>query len=99
MAVTGLPVGRLSLRSQGNLLTLTLGLLKLAQLLVVGSEKALSNEQTLAKAKPASVMVKPASVMGAEIQRVHGRHLGAVLRAVSQLVKLLVKPSPALALG
>jgi hypothetical protein len=44
MAVTGLPVGRLSLRSQGgNLLTLTLGLLKLAQLLVVGSEKALSN--------------------------------------------------------
>jgi len=43
MAVTGLPVGRLNLRSQGNLLTLTLGLLKLAQLPVVGSEKALSN--------------------------------------------------------
>ena len=33
------------------------------------------------------------------MQRVHGPHLGAVLRAVSQLVKLLVKPSPALALG
>ena len=92
MAVTGLPVGRLSLLSQGNLLTLTLSLLKLVQQLAAGNEKAFSNEQTLAKAKPASAM-------SAKMQRVHGPHLGAVLRAVSQLVKLLVKPSPALALG
>ena len=92
-------MGRLSLLSQGNLLTLTLSLLKLVQQLAAGSEKAFSNEQTLAKAKPASVMVKPASVMGAEIQRVHGRHLGAVLHVANQLVKLPAKPSPALALG
>ena len=92
MAVTGLPVGRLSLLSQGNLLTLTLSLLKLAQLPVVGSEKAFSNEQTLAKAKPDSAM-------DAKKQRVHGRHLGVVPHVVNQLVKLPAKPSPALVLG
>jgi hypothetical protein len=88
MAVTGLPVGRLSLRSQGNLLTLTLGLLKLAQLLVVGSEKTASNQKLLAGVK-----------IGAKIQRVRAPLLDVVQCAVSQLVKLLVKPSPALALG
>lgn len=87
MAVTGLPVGRLSLRSQGNLLTLTLGLLKLAQLLVVGSEKTASNQKLLAGVK-----------IGAKIQRVRAPLLDVVQCAVRQL-KLLVKPSPALALG
>ena len=92
MAVTELPVGRLSLLSQGNLLTVTLSLLKLVQQLAAGSEKAFSNEQTLAKAKPASAM-------GAKKQRVHGRHLGVVPHVVNQLVKLPAKPSPALVLG
>ena len=87
MAVTGLPVGRLNLRSQGNLLTLTLGLLKLAQLLVVGSEKTASNQKLLAGVK-----------IGAKIQRVRAPLLDVVQCAVRQL-KLLVKPSPALALG
>ena len=87
MAVTGLPVGRLSLRSQGNLLTLTLGLLKLAQLLVVGREKTASNQKLLAGVK-----------IGAKIQRVRAPLLDVVQCAVRQL-KLLVKPSPALALG
>ena len=89
MAVTGLPVGWLSLLSQGNLLTLSL--LKLVQQLAAGNEKAFSNEQTLAKAKPASAM-------GAKKQRVHGRHLGVVPHVVNQLVKLPAKPSPALVL-
>ena len=88
MAVTGLPVGRLNLRSQGNLLTLTLGLLKLAQLLVVGSgERVASNQKLLAGVK-----------VDAKIQRVHAPLLDVVQCAVRQL-KLLVKPSPALALG
>lgn len=87
MAVTGLPVGRLSLRSQGNLLTLALGLLKLAQLLVVGSERVASNQKLLAGVK-----------VDAKIQRVHAPLLDVVQCAVKQL-KLLVKPSPALALG
>lgn len=87
MAVTGLPVGRLSLRSQGNLLTLTLGLLKLAQLLVVGSERVASNQKLLAGVK-----------VDVKIQRVHALLLDVVQCAVRQL-KLLVKPSPALALG
>lgn len=91
MAVTGLPVGRLSLRSQGSVLRplmLALGLLKLAQLLVVGSEKTASNQKLLAGVK-----------IGAKIQRVRAPLLDVVQCAVSQLVKLLVKPSPALALG
>lgn len=88
MAVTGLPAGRLNLRSQGNLLTLTLGLLKLAQLLVVGSgERVASNQKLLAGVK-----------VDAKIQRVHAPLLDVVQCAVKQL-KLLVKPSPALALG
>ena len=87
MAVTGLPVGRLSLRSQGNLLTLTLGLLKLAQLLVAGSERVASNQKLLAGVK-----------VDVKIQRVHALLLDVVQCAVRQL-KLLVKPSPALALG
>ena len=90
MAVTGLPVGRLSLRSQGSVLqplTLALGLLKLAQLLVVGSERVASNQKLLAGVK-----------VDAKIQRVHAPLLDVVQCAVKQL-KLLVKPSPALALG
>lgn len=90
MAVTGLPVGRLNLRSQGSVLqplTLALGLLKLAQLLVVGSERVASNQKLLAGVK-----------VDAKIQRVHAPLLDVVQCAVKQL-KLLVKPSPALALG
>jgi hypothetical protein len=90
MAVTGLPAGRLSLRSQGSVLqplTLALGLLKLAQLLVVGSERVASNQKLLAGVK-----------VDAKIQRVHAPLLDVVQCAVKQL-KLLVKPSPALALG
>lgn len=90
MAVTGLPVGRLSLRSQGSVLqplTLALGLLKLAQLLVAGSERVVSNQKLLAGVK-----------VDAKIQRVHAPLLDVVQCAVRQL-KLLVKPSPALALG
>lgn len=90
MAVTGLPVGRLNLRSQGSVLRplmLALGLLKLAQLLVVGSEKTASNQKLLAGVK-----------IGAKIQRVRAPLLDVVQCAVRQL-KLLVKPSPALALG
>jgi len=91
MAVTGLPAGRLNLRSQGSVLqplTLALGLLKLAQLLVVGSgERVASNQKLLAGVK-----------VDAKIQRVHAPLLDVVHCAVRQL-KLLVKPSPALALG
>ena len=90
MAVTGLPAGRLNLRSQGSVLqplTLALGLLKLAQLLVVGSERIASNQKLLAGVK-----------VDAKIQRVHAPLLDVVQCAVKQL-KLLVKPSPALALG
>lgn len=90
MAVTGLPAGRLNLRSQGSVLqplTLALGLLKLAQLLVVGSERVASNQKLLAGVK-----------VDAKIQRVHAPLLDVVQCAVRQL-KLLVKPSPALALG
>ena len=90
MAVTGLPAGRLNLRSQGSVLqplTLALGLLKLAQLLVVGSERAASNQKLLAGVK-----------VDAKIQCVHAPLLDVVQCAVRQL-KLLVKPSPALALG
>ncbi|EHM89595.1 hypothetical protein HMPREF0045_00260 [Actinomyces graevenitzii C83] len=90
MAVTGLPAGRLNLRSQGSVLqplTLALGLLKLAQLLVVGSERVASNQKLLAGVK-----------VDAKIQRVHAPLLDVVQCAVKQL-KLLVKPSPALALG
>lgn len=90
MAVTGLPAGRLNLRSQGSVLqplTLALGLLKLAQLLVAGSERVTSNQKLLAGVK-----------VDAKIQRVHAPLLDVVQCAVSQL-KLLVKPSPALALG
>ncbi len=90
MAVTGLPAGRLNLRSQGSVLqplTLALGLLKLAQLLVAGSERVASNQKLLAGVK-----------VDAKIQRVHAPLLDVVQCAVRQL-KLLVKPSPALALG
>ncbi len=90
MAVTGLPAGRLNLRSQGSVLqplTLALGLLKLAQLLVAGSERVASNQKLLAGVK-----------VDAKIQRVHAPLLDVVQCAVKQL-KLLVKPSPALALG
>ena len=90
MAVTGLPVGRLSLRSQGSVLqplTLALGLLKLAQLLVAGSERVASNQKLLAGVK-----------VDVKIQRAHALLLDVVQCAVRQL-KLLVKPSPALALG
>jgi hypothetical protein len=90
MAVTGLPAGRLNLRSQGSVLqplTLALGLLKLAQLLVAGSERVVSNQKLLAGVK-----------VDAKIQRVHAPLLDVVQCAVRQL-KLLVKPSPALALG
>jgi len=90
MAVTGLPAGRLNLRSQGSVLqplTLALGLLKLAQLLVAGSERVVSNQKLLAGVK-----------VDAKIQRVHAPLLDVVHCAVRQL-KLLVKPSPALALG
>lgn len=90
MAVTGLPVGRLNLRSQGSVLqplTLALGLLKLAQLLVAGSERVAGNQKLLAGVK-----------VDAKIQRVHAPLLDVVHCAVRQL-KLLVKPSPALALG
>jgi len=90
MAVTGLPAGRLNLRSQGSVLqplTLALGLLKLAQLLVAGSERVASNQKLLAGVK-----------VDAKIQRVHAPLLDVVQYAVRQL-KLLVKPSPALALG
>lgn len=90
MAVTRLPAGRLNLRSQGSVLqplTLALGLLKLAQLLVAGSERVVSNQKLLAGVK-----------VDAKIQRVHAPLLDVVQCAVRQL-KLLVKPSPALALG
>lgn len=90
MAVTGLPAGRLNLRSQGSVLqplTLALGLLKLAQLLVAGSERVAGNQKLLAGVK-----------VDAKIQRVHAPLLDVVQCAVRQL-KLLVKPSPALALG
>ena len=91
MAVTGLPAGRLNLRSQGSVLqplTLALGLLKLAQLLVVGSgERVASNQKLLVGVK-----------VGVKIQCVHAPLLDVVHCAVRQL-KLLVKPSPALALG
>jgi hypothetical protein len=90
MAVTGLPAGRLNLRSQGSVLqplTLALGLLKLAQLLVAGSERVASNQKLLAGVK-----------VDVKIQRVHAPLLDVVQCAVRQL-KLLVKPSPALALG
>lgn len=90
MAVTGLPAGRLNLRSQGSVLqplTLALGLLKLAQLLVAGIERVASNQKLLAGVK-----------VDAKIQRVHAPLLDVVQCAVRQL-KLLVKPSPALALG
>ena len=76
MAVTGLPAGRLNLRSQGSVLqplTLALGLLKLAQLLVAGSERVASNQKLLAGVK-----------VDAKIQRVHAPLLDVVQCAVRQ---------------